>query len=472
MNGVKTPRTLACRCAEALSCLVSPSRRDGIAAARVRPASGWRTHARLLAVAMAVALPCIALAQPAAENGQRRDAGTPDWEGLRYRAQESGVTFNASYAGEAAANLSGGDRQTARYTQQVEVETLLDMARIADIDDARVQVTLNYRGGRSLSQDILHNQFPVQELYSSAQIVRLSQFNWLQHFADRRVMVQIGWSSVGNDFARLSGFCKFQNLVICGHANPMTVNSGSLNGPISQWGARVKVWPTTHFYINVGAYRNNIDGGTDGGFDLSLDHHGSFYPLEIGWERREDAPPGSIAVGVYHNTGKVPDVYYDVNRDPAGLTGLPFLQRGGRHGGYVMGQQVVYQPETGNAARALSIMGIAGVGDSRTARYRRFAIVGALYAGAFARRPDDFVSIMVAWAPTNPRLSDFQRDRHHMRSDAASVQRWETEIEFDYGIQVTPRLLVQPNLQYIIQRGGNDERANALVLGLHFGVKL
>ena len=124
MNGVKTPWTLACRCAEALSRFVPPSRREGIAAAGVRAASSWRTHARLLAVATAVALPCIALSQPAAENGQREATGAGDGKGLLDRARESGATFNASYTGEAAANLSGGDRQTARYTQQVEVETL------------------------------------------------------------------------------------------------------------------------------------------------------------------------------------------------------------------------------------------------------------------------------------------------------------------------------------------------------------
>ena len=48
------------------------------------------------------------------------------------------MTFNASYMGEAAASLSGGDRHTARYTQQVELETLLDMKSIADIDQRPV----------------------------------------------------------------------------------------------------------------------------------------------------------------------------------------------------------------------------------------------------------------------------------------------------------------------------------------------
>jgi porin len=405
-----------------------------------------KAHALLLATAVGCGLSSIAL------------------------ADESGVTLNASYMGEAAGLLSGGDRHTARYTQQIEVETLLDMERIAEIPDARLQMTLNYRGGRSLSKDALHNQFSVQELYSDAQILRLSQFNWLQHFADQRVTVQLGWSPVGNDFARLPSFCKFQSFVICGHANANTVNGGSQNGPISQWGARIKVWPTEHFYVNTGVYRNNVDGGTDRGFDLSFDHDGNYYPLELGWKRSEGARRGAIAIGGYYNSVKTPDVYYDINRNAAGLTGLPFLLHSGRHGGYVMGEQVIFEPDPENPARALSIMGIAGIGGNATSRFRQFAIGGAVYQGPFASRPADFVSFMVAWARTNSRLTQFQLDRKQTRPDSPSPQRSEAVIELGCGVQVTRSLLVQPNVQYIAQPGGNTDRSNALVLGLHFSV--
>jgi porin len=428
----------------------------------LRAAPARCARSLLLAVAISV-VPSIALAQTSADDWRYRASLTGDWGGLRSTARESGFTFNASYVGEAAGNLSGGDRRTALYAQQAEVETLIDMQRIAGIADARVQVTLNYRDGRSLSGEVLHNQFPVQELYSTAQILRLSQFNWLQYFADRRVVAQIGWSPLGNDFARLPIFCKFQNFGVCGHAYAMTVNSGAINGPISQWGARIKVWPTEHLYVNTGAYRNNPDGGTDGGFNLSFDHNGSYYPIEFGWVRRE---------GALYNTIRTTNVYYDINHNPAGLTGLPFLRSSGRHGGYVMGQQAIYQPEPGNPARALSIFGIAGVGDSATARFHNFANAGVLYQGPLAKRPDDFVSLMVAWAQTNPRLSQYQRERNGKAADSAAVQPWGTAIEFDCGFQATPWLLLQPNLQYIVQSGDNYNRRNAFVLGLHFAVTL
>ncbi|MGY1424777.1 carbohydrate porin [Lysobacter sp. A289] len=439
-----------------------------------------RSHRRRPALAMAV---CALLALCAAGTGipahaqettdwRERDTLSGDWGGARTRWNDAGVIFNAGYAAEVAGNLSGGDKRTARYTQQLELETLLDMERLAGIDDARVQITLNHRTGRSLSADVLHNQFSVQQLYTNAQILRLSQLNWLQHFDDGRLTVQLGWSPLGNDLARLDAFCKFQNVVICGHANAMTINSGAINGPVSQWGARIKYWPTDRFYINTGVYRNNPDGGTDDGFDLSLDNDGNFYPIELGWQRAPDRLEGLIAIGVYYNSATTPDVHTDIDDGPAGLTGQPFLQHGGRHGGYVMGRQVVYRPDPGNPDRGLSFGGIAGVGDSATARFRHFAIVGGLYRGPFASRPNDYAAFMVAWSPTNLRLMRYQQDRNRMVPGSVPVQHWETVIEVDYGIQATPWLLLQPNLQYIVQPGGNDDRSNALVLGLHMVIRL
>lgn len=126
-----------------------------------------------------------------------RDTLTGDWGGARTGWEDAGVTFNAGYAAEVAGNLSGGDKRTARYTQQLELETLLDMARLAGIDDARVQITLNHRTGHSLSADVLHNQFSVQQLYTSAQILRLSQLNWLQHFDDDRLDRATGLVAAG-----------------------------------------------------------------------------------------------------------------------------------------------------------------------------------------------------------------------------------------------------------------------------------
>lgn len=147
---------------------------------------------------------------------------TGDWGGLRTRLKETGITFNAHYTSESAGIVAGGPRHTARYTQQLDLETLFDLDRLAGVRNALVRFTLTYRSGRSLSNDVLHNQFSVQELYGAGQNFRLAELNFQQDLDDQKVHYEIGWSPVGDDFARLPDFCKFQNGVICGHANAMT----------------------------------------------------------------------------------------------------------------------------------------------------------------------------------------------------------------------------------------------------------
>lgn len=103
---------------------------------------------------------------------------TGDWGGLRTRLKDRGITFNAHYASEGAAIISGGPYRTGRYTHQFDLETLFDLDKLAGIPDAHVQFTLTDRFGRSLTNDVLHNQFSVQELYGAGQNFRLAELNY------------------------------------------------------------------------------------------------------------------------------------------------------------------------------------------------------------------------------------------------------------------------------------------------------
>jgi porin len=74
---------------------------------------------------------------------------------------------------------------------------------------------------------------------------------------------------------------------------------------------------------------------------------------------------------------------------------------------------------------------------------------------------------MVAYSPTNPRLTRYQRDRNTVARGSLTVQHWETVVELDSGARIAPWLLLRPNLQYINQPGGTGDRGDALVVGLY-----
>lgn len=439
---------------------------------------GFHDHRRPWAISLLVCLAILLSVRPEAAqsapgNGLfSRSRLTGNWGGMRTWLEEQGVSLNLAYTGEAAGNIAGSPKHTARYTQQVDFETLFDLNRLAGVPGAKVQFEVTERFGRSLSKDVLHNEFSVQELYGAGQNFRLAELNYQQDFYDHRIQTEVGWSPVGDHFASLPDFCKFQNGVICGHANAMTQNSGAHNFPTAQWGARIKAYPLPSFYVATGVFQVNPDEGDKGnGFDLSFDGTGVFVPLEVGWKigRGHGELPGDYKIGAYYNSSDTPDVYEDVNGRPAGLTGAALATRNGRYGGYLIASQTVYRPGP-DSPRGLRLGVMGGAGDQATSRFSYFWIVDGVWQGTFPGRDHDFVAFMGSYARTNPRLLDYQRQRNRVAPGSQVVETYESIVELDYGAQITHWLKLRPNLQYVIRSGGTGETGNALVLGLYTNV--
>ncbi len=399
---------------------------------------------------------------------------TGDWDGSRSALQSEGVNLRARYTTESAYNPIGGKFEAVRYTQQIDFGADLDLDKLIGVTDARIQITLVDRIGRSLSADAIGNLFAVQELYGAGQNFRLAEFNYQQDFFDHALTAELGWSPMGDDFATSPFFCDFQNGVICGHANAMTTNSGAHNFPTAQWGARIKVRPSLASYTAIGIYQVNPNAGnTNAGFNMSFRGTGVIVPLELGWlpGHGSNELPGNYKVGAYYNSSDTPDVFTDVNGLPAGLTGAPFATRNGRYGAYVMADQTLYR-ETGNPNRSLTIGATAAVGDRATAKFGYYLSAGGVLQGTFVGRDQDFVSAMIAYARLNDRLTRFEQDRDLVAPGSLPVQTYESILEIDYGAQVTHWLSVRPNLQYVIHPGATGKIPDALVMGLYTRVTL
>ena len=209
---------------------------------------------------------------------------TGDWAGLRPKLEKAGIGLRAGFMTESAANPVGGQRQSARYTQEVDFGADLDLNRLVGDPSGHVQITFTDRVGRSLSADAIGNLFPVQQLYGAGQNFRIVELNYQQSLFADKLSFQLGWSPAGDYFASLPVFCDFQSGFICGHPSPMTTNSGADNYPVGQWGARVRVNTTHELYAQAGIYQVNPNAGdSDQGLDLGVSGTGVLMPVEFGW---------------------------------------------------------------------------------------------------------------------------------------------------------------------------------------------
>jgi porin len=395
---------------------------------------------------------------------------TGDWGGVRTRLENLGVEPRAEFFTESAANPIGGQAQAARYTQEIDLGADLDLNRLVALPHGKVQITLTDDTGHSLSNDAIGNQFQVQELFVAGQSFRLSELNYQQSLFSDKISFEVGWAPVGDSFAHPMMFCAFQNAAFCGHASAMTINSGAQNFPFAQWGAHLKVRPAPTFYLATGLYQVNSNEVTpDKGFNI-FSGTGMFLPIELGWlPDWSGALPGAYKLGSYYNSSPTPDVLTDVNGRSAGLTGAPFETRAARWGAYLIVNQTIYRFRP-QSRRSLRIGGLAGMGDPETARFGYFASGGWLLQGPFSHREEDFLAMAVAYARTNPRLTQFQEDRDAVSPGSVGIQTYESIVEIGYGAWITPWLLLQPNLQYVINPGGTGNISNAFVLGIHTDV--
>lgn len=335
---------------------------------------------------------------------------TGDWGGERTKLRNTGILLRAHFLTESAANPVGGETQAARYTQQIDFGADIDLGRLIDLCGGRIEITFTDRAGRSLSADAIGNQFAVQELYGAGQNFRLAKLNYQQDLIGNKITIGLGWSPVGDDFATIPILCVFQNVILCGHANAVAVNSGAQNFPVGEWGAHIMMRPVQRFYAATGIYRvNPAAGNGNNGFDLSFRGTGMFIPVEFGWLPGQSGSglPGTYKIGAYYNSSPTPNVLTDVNGSSAGFTGAPFATNNGRWGAYAMADQTIYRPQ-GSGDGGLRVGGLAGIGDRQTSQYGYFLADGGLYQGTFRSRKSDFVSFSAAYVRTNPRLSAFQ----------------------------------------------------------------
>jgi porin len=397
-----------------------------------------------------------------------------DWNGQRTRLQEQGVTFGANYVSELARNLSGGTEDLTRYTDQWAFSTTLDLQKVAGWRGATFQFTMTDRNGRNLGADAnIGNNMLIQEVYGRGQTWHLTQLWVNQKLMDDRLEIKLGRLTVGEDFASFS--CDFQNLTFCGAQPGNLVGSYWVNWPTSQWASRIKYQTSRETYVQAGVYQVNPNYVDD-----SYARHngwkpnnpggttGALLPLEFGWQPAFQGRRGSYKLGAWYNTSDGNDLYYDINHDPRGVTGLDALQRRGQFGVYINFQQQVTGTQGGRGATVFLNFSQA---DRNTAQLDHQIALGMQYAGPFESRARDSIGVAFGATHNNERFASYVA-QNNARTGQTTVagSGYEYVAEVYYGWAPVSSVLLRPNVQYIVHPGGTSHHGNAFVIGLKSSV--
>jgi porin len=399
---------------------------------------------------------------------------TGEWGGLRTRLRDAGADVTIGYTSEIAANASGGTSKDSTETGQLTVGVTGDADKLLGIGGGTFQASITYRRGHNLTQTAgLDTLLQVQEVYGRGQTFRITEFSYTQDLGSG-IDLKLGRLPVGGDFSSFA--CNHMNGSFCGAPIGNIGGDFWYNWPVSQWAARARV-QRGQWYAMVGAYEvnpRNLDN------DFTIGHfHGAtgvLAPFETGVHARLGSAglPGLYRVGGWYSSDNTDDVLLDRARRPATLAGTPMLQRSGRYGGFVMAEQQLTGRVKDDAANGpQTVQGLTAFftltqTDRHTARIDNQMTGGLRYLGLMSSRPDDSVQLAMARTHINKRAARLEQ----LQAPGEAMLGSEYEIEFDYGAQLTPWLMVQPNVQYIVNPGGDSRRTDVVVLGIKTAITL
>ncbi len=419
-------------------------------------------------------------AKAAAPGFWQRGTLTGDWAGLRTALSDRGVAFSGFYVGEAFANVSGGIKRGATYDGLFLPQADIDLQKLVGWRGASASVSMIQGHGPSISTGYTGDLLGVSSTTAIPPATRLYSL-WLQQnlFGDA-LSIRAGLMNVDAEFMTSATAAVFVNPGWVGFDLP----GGGPAYPLSSPGIRVRLRPGPDgAYVQTAVFAGDPTGHHGSNTATALPrgtvisfNGGAFTIAEIGYATHQPGESGAHAAayrlgGWYHTSKRFADERYATNGlsliDPAS-TGIP-REHKGNWAVYGMADATLYRAGT---------VGIDGFGRIGTSPGDRNLLTFYFDAGIAIRglaptRPGDALGVSIGYAQIGRNARGLDRDRRAVTTTTLyPVRNQEIVLELTYQAQLTPWMVVQPDVQYVINPSGrvlNENgsiRQNALILGL------
>lgn len=352
-------------------------------------------------------------------------------------ALDIGATYRADLAGVAA----DGRKMRSFGLDDLNIEANGDLERLVGWKGASFHVdVLNNLGDRP--NDVAGTLQGVDNIEVASPKLRLYEL-WLEQKVGAATTLRAGLYDLNSEFyaSDASGL-----LIAPAFGVGSEIAATGPNGP--------SIFPTTALAVRVEqrfggagfarvAVLNATAGalGDDRGSALDF-HHGALLIGEAGVEKDGN----KLAVGAWGYSQKQDDI---VDTDGAGDP----IRRKAR-GAYVIAEKAL-GGQDGPFATSLFVR--AGISDGKTTPYKGGWQAGVLAAHVVPGRDDSQISIGVNQAY----LSKGYRDL--LRGDGIHTAAAENAVEFTFSDKVTKFLTLQPDLQFIWNRGGDADARRVTV---------
>ncbi len=435
-----------------------------------------------LVVGAALAGYQVVYAQDAAEPILERNQVTGHWLGVRPVLSDHGVEIFGGYTAEVWGNTTGGLKTGSVYTGLLDFGASVDLDKAVGWKGASVSTTWLWLSGRDASEDLVGNFLTISNL-AGFNTLRMSELWFQQNLLDDKISLRVGQLSADSEFI----ISDYSGLFINGTFGwpafaSMNMPEGGAAYPMGAPGARLALNPVDWFTFQSAVFQGNVfaQDVNRHGFRWSLDAETGYTFLNeahLRWNHREEETglPGQLKAGAWFQTGNSADAL-------AESTGS------GNSGYYLILDQMLYR-EPGEAAtsglskdgkpvvdakggksfkapvsmeksdQGLGWFGRLGFAPADRNFISFYFDTGITYKGLIPTRDNDSIGLGIGYA----QLSNGARSS--LAEEGNSPTGAEIVVEFTYQAEITPCLVIQPDIQYIINPGGSTDLNNALVVG-------
>lgn len=370
------------------------------------------------------------------------------------------------YTGEFFNNARGGvsTKDATRYRGNLDVILTCDLDRMAGLKDGLLFVYGQEAHGKGITGDYV-GDFQTLSNLDAPPLTQLSEYWWLQPFADGLLAFKVGKQDANADFCALDSAASF-----IGSSFGFIPTIPLPSFPHPALGSALYVTPTETLWFGAGVFDGSPNGETSGFEDLGSD--GAFSIYEAIWRPafHDGRFAGGYHAGIWHHSGEFEAI----------ADGTPHH---GNWGWYLANEQFLWhESEEIGDDQGLAAFIQYGWAPSEWNVVDEYFGAGLLYKGPIPNRDDDYVGIGVASASFSPDLlspnvlqvQTVRRGSTHTLvapqgfGDPGSVS--ETVVELFYIYQVSPWMQLQPDIQYIASPSGTE--SDAFAVGLRFQVAL
>ncbi len=375
---------------------------------------------------------------------------TGDWGGVRTALENVGLEFTLELNSVYQQNFHGGARTHRGHdiTGRVDTQLKLSTEPMGLWKGGTVYVFAESGWNNAIDEQV-GDYFGVNGAALGDEEIRVRELWYEQTFLEEKIRVKFGKYDPAVDIDTNA----YANYEVTQFLNSGLVNTGNIPFPDFGVGGVLTVQPTEWAYLTLVMADAQADGNQTGLNTAFHDEDWFFYDLELGytpvWETSWGKLPGGYRFGMWYDP-QPKEEFFD---DPDGRRRTIPVKRDDT-GFYFNMDQMVWKekPQDDGDLQGLGMFFRYGFAHGDVNEIENFWSIGCQYQGLVPTRDNDVLAFGFAQGIMSRQLNELTD------LDRESVYEWY------YNIEVFPWCHISPDLQYIVNPGGDGR--DAFVAGL------